>query len=103
MLDRIRFRLNDILDAVDQIDLLLADKSFADVIRERPTRAAFERFLEILSEASRHVPDGMKAETSGIAWRRISEIICDMPITGLMLKFSGRFIPGENWRVCEKP
>ena len=35
---------------------------------------AVERGLEIISEASRHVPDGLKALTPGIPWRQIAAI-----------------------------
>lgn len=74
MVDRTIFRLNDIVDAIDQIDLLLADKSFRDVIGDRILRAAFERFLEILSEASRHVPEDLKASAPDMQWSRIAAI-----------------------------
>jgi len=37
-------------------------------------RAAFERFLEIISQASRHVPDELKADAPDIPWRRIADI-----------------------------
>ena len=38
------------------------------------TRAAFERFLEILSEASRHIPDDLKEEFSEIPWRQVADL-----------------------------
>jgi uncharacterized protein with HEPN domain len=74
MADRTVFRLNDIIDAIEQIDLLLAGKSFEDLVKDRVLRAAFERFLEILSEASRHVPDEIKARKPEIEWSRIAAI-----------------------------
>ncbi|MGN6584265.1 MAG: HepT-like ribonuclease domain-containing protein [Rhizobiaceae bacterium] len=74
MKDRTVFRLRDIIDAIEQIDALLADKSFEDIQQDRVTRAAFERFLEILSEASRHVPQALKNEAPDIAWRRVADI-----------------------------
>lgn len=37
-------------------------------------RAAYEWFLEIISEASRHVPDAMKAAAPEIPWRRVADI-----------------------------
>lgn len=74
MVDRTIFRLNDIVDAIDQINLLLADKTFSDLIGDRILRAAFERFLEILSEASRHVPEDLKANAPDMQWPRIAAI-----------------------------
>ena len=55
MVDRTVNRLRDIVDAVNQIDILLTGKTLDDVQTDRVVRAAFERFLEILSEVSRHV------------------------------------------------
>lgn len=40
----------------------------------RVTMAAFERFLEILSEASRHIPETLKAKTPEVPWRRVGDI-----------------------------
>jgi uncharacterized protein with HEPN domain len=54
--DWTKYRLRDIANAVDDIEILLRGKSFSDVQSDRFLRAAFERFLGIISEASRHVP-----------------------------------------------
>ena len=37
-------------------------------------KAALERFLEIVSEASRHIPMELKAASPLIRWRRIADI-----------------------------
>ncbi len=74
MTDRTLFRLQDIVDSIDRIDGLLAGSNFADIHGDAVKRAAFERFLEILSEASPHVPATLKAEEPGIPWRRIGDI-----------------------------
>lgn len=60
--------------AIDQINLLLAEKTLADLVGQPALRAAFERFLEIISEASRHVPDRLKADFVDIEWRRIADL-----------------------------
>jgi uncharacterized protein with HEPN domain len=74
MEDRTRYRLNDIIDAIDQIESLLHEISYKDLVSDKVVKAAFERFLEILSEASRHIPDDLKAGRADIPWRRISDI-----------------------------
>lgn len=68
------YRLRDIVDAVDQIDALLAGETQTTLMGSRMKSAAFERFLEILSEASRHVPSEMKDQSKDIEWRRIADI-----------------------------
>ncbi len=74
MADRTVFRLRDIVDAVDQIESLLDDMTFAQVYSDRVLRAAFERFLEILSEASRHIPTELKSDAPEIPWSDIAAI-----------------------------
>lgn len=68
------YRLRDIVDAIDKIDQLLEGKTLADVQSDPFLRPAFERFLEILSEASRHIPDAIKDAAPGMPWRRIADI-----------------------------
>lgn len=74
MIDRVGPRLRDIVDAIEQIDALFADKSYAAVEEDRIARAAYERFLEIISEASRHIPDDLKETAPHIPWRNIRDI-----------------------------
>ena len=74
MNDRTIHRLHDIVDAIEQIDILLADRSFADLHSDRISRAAFERFLEILSQASRHIPREIKETTRQTPWRRMGDL-----------------------------
>jgi uncharacterized protein with HEPN domain len=74
MEDRSIYRLHDVVDAINQIDALLKGKDHKDFVSDRFLRAAFERFLEILSEASRHIPDELKVSRSDIQWRRIADI-----------------------------
>lgn len=37
-------------------------------------RMAVERMLEIISEASRHIPQDLKAQEPGINWRRVADL-----------------------------
>ncbi len=67
-------RIGDIKRAIAQIRTLLSRRSFEEVEKDTVVRAAFERFLEIVSEASRHVPDAWKAEQPQIPWRRIADV-----------------------------
>jgi uncharacterized protein with HEPN domain len=69
MVDRALFRLRDMKDAISEINSLLADRTFEVMYADKVVRAAFERFLEILSEASRSVPDDWKdAAAPDIPW-----------------------------------
>ncbi len=70
----VRERLEHILDATANIRTLLAEKSIDSLRTEPVTRAALERFIEIISEASRHVPSELKAKHPQIAWIDIANI-----------------------------
>lgn len=66
----LRDRLLHILDAIDAID----DLSHLNRRMTRVERAAFERFFEVISEASRHIPDMLLAEHPTIPWRAIADL-----------------------------
>jgi uncharacterized protein with HEPN domain len=71
-------------EAIRQIEILLDGKTFADVEANRGTLAAFERFIEIISEASRHVPPAMQDETPQIPGFGCAqlEMSSGIPMTG---------------------
>jgi uncharacterized protein with HEPN domain len=66
--------LTHIKTAIRDIYDLLEGKSLVAVRREKATLAALERFIEIISEASRHVPNEWKAAHPTIAWQDIADI-----------------------------
>ena len=72
--DRAALRIHHMRDAIAGIRQVLAtgtpDEIEADWVRAR----AVERGFEILSEASRNIPDALKAEEPGIPWREIAGI-----------------------------
>lgn len=74
MTDRIYWRLMDMKNAILEIRKLLTDKTPDAVATDMATRAAFERFLEILSEASRHIPENWKSEHQDIPWRQVADL-----------------------------
>jgi uncharacterized protein with HEPN domain len=52
----------DMLEAIADIDSMLAGRSSNDLRRERIIRRAFERCIPVISEASRRLPDDWKLE-----------------------------------------
>lgn len=74
MVDRTYWRLKDMKAAISDVRALLDGQKIAVLYSDRSTRAAFERFLEILSEASRHIPDDWKSEFSNIPWRQVADL-----------------------------
>ena len=74
MSDRLRLRLSDIKRTIKDIQVLLEGKTVTDLGRDRFVQAAFERFLEIISEASRHIPKALKEKHPHIPWRQIADL-----------------------------
>lgn len=75
MSERALFRLEDMRQAIANIRRLLQGKTLEAIRDETMTRAAFERFLEIISEASRHIPDDWKSAVApAIPWRQVADL-----------------------------
>ena len=62
-----------ILEAVARIEAQTAGKSLDDYRADGVTRDVVERNFERLSEASRHVPDDLKARHSNVGWRLVAD------------------------------
>lgn len=74
MAREIRHFVQDILDMIDVVDSSIQGKSFADFQRDHILRLGMERAIEIISEASRHIPDNFKAMRPEVPWQRVKGI-----------------------------
>jgi uncharacterized protein with HEPN domain len=66
--------LRDILEAIDGIEQTVAGASLADFAASWQMRRAVERGIEIVSEASRHLPADVKAKHPEVPWTDIAGI-----------------------------
>src|SRR5882672_2223856 len=62
-------RLRDIIDNIDAIGAFTAGMAFDDFVRDRKTVYAVTRALEIVSEASRRLPDDLKNRYPSVDWQ----------------------------------
>jgi uncharacterized protein with HEPN domain len=63
------------LDALEQVDDLVARHTNLDALMaDRIALRALERLIEILSEASRHLPQDFKDRHPSIEWRRVADV-----------------------------
>jgi uncharacterized protein with HEPN domain/predicted nucleotidyltransferase len=69
-----RQRLEDMADAVRAIESYTAGKGLDDYRRDPLLRDAVERRIEIVSEASRHVPEDLKARHPHIPWAQVRDV-----------------------------
>lgn len=70
----VRIRIEDMIDAIDTITDLIGGLDFAIYEELRGQRRGVERCIEIVSEASRHLPDDLRAQYPDIPWRSIRDI-----------------------------
>jgi uncharacterized protein with HEPN domain len=62
------------LEAILDIEQITTGRSFEAYGADRPTRRAVERCIEIVSEASRRLPPGLKASHPEVPWQKVAGI-----------------------------
>jgi uncharacterized protein with HEPN domain len=89
-------RLVHILAAVDTIQTALANKAVDEFTKDILLRLAVERSFEIISEASRRIPDSVKAQQPAIDWLRMADL-------GNRLRDAyHRVDPNLLWQIAER-
>jgi len=63
--------LADILDAIEIVEQATVGKTFEQFKDDRLLSLGVQRAIEIISEATRHVPDELLATCPEIPWRKI--------------------------------
>lgn len=71
---RIEPILAEIIAAIDGIESAMAGKTLDDFKVDWLLRHGVQRGIEIISEASRHIPDAMLASAPDIPWKQIRGI-----------------------------
>lgn len=71
---RTAHRLLDILDAVGDIKAALEGETYDSFRKHRLIRPAVERYFEIISEASRHLPASITESNTTIPWRKVADL-----------------------------
>jgi uncharacterized protein with HEPN domain len=67
-------RIHDMLESISGIEKSLAGKTLHDFEHSWLLRSAVERGIEVISEASRHLGDEMKAQHRDVRWKDIAGI-----------------------------
>jgi uncharacterized protein with HEPN domain len=67
-------RIHDMLESISGIEKAVAGKTLRDFERSWVLRSAVERGIEIISEASRHLGNELKAQHKDVRWRDIAGI-----------------------------
>jgi uncharacterized protein with HEPN domain len=67
-------RIGHILDATDKIGTAVAGRTLDNFAKDIFMRLAVERLLQVVSEASRFIPDDIKAKNPTINWRGLADL-----------------------------
>lgn len=85
-----------LLEAIANIEADMAGQDFDSFQSDRRTKQLVERNLEIISEASRRLPENLKAREKNIDWKAIAGI-------GNILRHDYHDAhPGILWETCKK-
>jgi uncharacterized protein with HEPN domain len=66
--------VEEMLDYIEQARAYAASLTFDQYSADRKTQRAVERCIEVISEASRHIPDEVKAKHPEIPWPDVAAI-----------------------------
>ena len=66
--------LRDILETIERVQWKTQDKPFAEFVSDWELQFIVQRAIEIISEASRRIPEELKATRPEIEWRSIAGI-----------------------------
>lgn len=67
-------RLTDIIEAIERVNGVLAEVSIEAFESDWQRQWLVERGVEIVSEASRHLPDDLKSRNPEIPWQKVAGI-----------------------------
>ncbi|MGH6876301.1 MAG: HepT-like ribonuclease domain-containing protein [Rhizomicrobium sp.] len=88
--------LRDILAAVAHIERKLEGISLNDFLGDMDRRRIVERCLEIISEASRRLPDDLKEHHPQLPWRKVAGI------RNILRHDYEEIIPDALWRLASE-
>jgi uncharacterized protein with HEPN domain len=66
--------VEELLDYIEQARTYAANLTFEQYFADQKTQRAVERCIEVISEASRHIPDDIKAKHAEIPWSDVAAI-----------------------------
>jgi uncharacterized protein with HEPN domain len=67
-------RLRHVLDAIETIERITVGRDFDEYVSNPEFRGAIERYVPLIAEACRHLPDALKGRRPDIPWRRIADV-----------------------------
>jgi len=70
----VSLRLDDMIEAAERVRAAVSDVSLDELEADWQRQWLIQRGIEIISEASRHLPEDVKARHPGIPWVKVAGI-----------------------------
>jgi uncharacterized protein with HEPN domain len=64
--------LRDLLDAIEKVQTFIKDLEFEDFKKDDKTKFAVIRGLEIIGEATKHIPDEVRVRYPEVPWKEMA-------------------------------
>jgi uncharacterized protein with HEPN domain len=64
--------LQDILDAADDVENFVDNLTYGEFIKDRKTLNAVIRSIEIIGEATKHIPETIRAKYEQVPWKQMA-------------------------------
>ena len=64
--------LRDLLDAIEKVQTFIKDLEFEDFKKDDKTKYAVIRGLEIIGEATKHIPDEVRVRYPEVPWKEMA-------------------------------
>ena len=66
-------RIEDILESIEDIENFISGMNFKEFEDDKKTYKAVIRSLEVIGEASHHLPDEIKSKHPEVPWRKMKD------------------------------
>jgi uncharacterized protein with HEPN domain len=64
--------IEDIIESIGWIENFIENMTFSEFIADEKTKTAVIKKLEVVGEAAKNIPDGIKKEYKGLPWKKMA-------------------------------
>ncbi len=64
--------LKDILEAIDEVEAFIDDLTYDEFVKDKKTLNAVVRSIEVIGEATKNIPEGLRAKYKEMPWREMA-------------------------------